>query len=227
MLNGCKAHWDFSGFESGLGYLISVEGQSPGNQDVSGCVCALSCFSRVWHCVTFWTVAHQALLSMGLSRQDYWSELPCLPPGDLPNSRVKHMSLKSPALAGRFFTTSTTWEAHDHSMRHDKICLIKILCDIPWGIWAGGGAQTIIVLNKMMILKAHQVSLLALGRGWRMGKGLVRTHLDWVSGLSCGVGLLFLHSMLTLGAYDLLAGKVPSVCLYSKHLSSNLLHGSN
>ena len=163
--SGCKALWDFSGFESGLGYLIPVEGQSPGNWDVSGwlscvCTCVLSCFSHVWHCVTFWTVAHQALLSMGLSRQEYWSELPCPPPGDLPNPRVEPMSLKSPALAGRFFTTSTTWEAHDHSMRHDKICLIKTLCDTLWGIWAGRRAQAVIVLNKMMILKAHQVTVL-------------------------------------------------------------------
>ena len=70
------------------------------------CVCMLSCFSRVWLLVTLWTVAHQAPLSMGFSRQEYWSGLPCLPPGDLPES------LMSPSLAGRFFTTSATREAH-------------------------------------------------------------------------------------------------------------------
>ena len=47
----------------------------------------------------------------GFSRQEYWSGLPCLPPGDLPNPGVKPASLLSPALAGRFFTTSATWEA--------------------------------------------------------------------------------------------------------------------
>ena len=70
----------------------------------------LCCFSCVRLFVTLWTVAHQALLSMGFSRQ-YWSGLPCPPPGDLPNSGVKPASLTSPALAGRFLTTSTTWEA--------------------------------------------------------------------------------------------------------------------
>ena len=58
-----------------------------------------------------WTVARQAPLSMGFSRQEYWSELPCPPPGDLPNPGIKPKSLVSPALAGGFFTTSTTWEA--------------------------------------------------------------------------------------------------------------------
>ena len=49
--------------------------------------------------------------SMGLSRQEYYSELPCPPPGDLPNPGIKSTSFMSPALAGKFFTTSTTWEA--------------------------------------------------------------------------------------------------------------------
>ena len=72
----------------------------------------LSRFSRVQLFVILWTVAHQAPLSMGFSRQKYWSELPCPPPRDLPNPRVEPVSLSSPALADRFFTTSTAWEAH-------------------------------------------------------------------------------------------------------------------
>ena len=58
-----------------------------------------------------WTVAHQAPLSMGFSRQEYWSGLPCPPPGDLPDPGSKPTSHTSPALAGSFFTTSTAWEA--------------------------------------------------------------------------------------------------------------------
>ena len=60
------------------------------------------------------TVAHQAPLSMGFSRQAYWSGLPCpslgdLPnPGDLPHPGIKSISLKSPASAGGFFPTSAT-----------------------------------------------------------------------------------------------------------------------
>ena len=57
------------------------------------------------------TVASQTPLSMGFSRQEYWNWLPCLPPGDLPDPGIEPVSLVSPALAGRFFTTSATWEA--------------------------------------------------------------------------------------------------------------------
>ena len=73
--------------------------------------CVLSGFSRVWLFATLWTVDLLAPLSMGFSRQEYWSGWPCPPPGDLPNPGIEPMSLISPALAGRFFTTSATWEA--------------------------------------------------------------------------------------------------------------------
>ena len=53
----------------------------------------------------------QAPLSMGLSKQEYWSGLPCPPPGDIPDPGIEPLSQASPALAGRFFTTSTTCEA--------------------------------------------------------------------------------------------------------------------
>ena len=75
-------------------------------------VCVLSCFSCLQICVTLWTIACPALLSMGFSRQGYWSELTCLPPGDLPNPGIEPASLISPALTGGFFTTSATWEIH-------------------------------------------------------------------------------------------------------------------
>jgi len=48
---------------------------------------------------------------MGFSRQKQWSGLPCSPPGDLPDPGIEPTSLMSPALAGRFFTTSATWKA--------------------------------------------------------------------------------------------------------------------
>ena len=50
------------------------------------CKEVLSCFNRVRLCDP-WTVAHQAPLSMGFPRQEYWSGLPWLPPGDLPRPR--------------------------------------------------------------------------------------------------------------------------------------------
>ena len=56
-------------------------------------------------------IAHQAPLSVEFSRQEYWSVLPCPPPGDLPDPGIEAASFVSPALAARFFTTSATWEA--------------------------------------------------------------------------------------------------------------------
>jgi len=79
------------------------------------CVCV-----HIQSCLTLrphglWsTMVHynpQALLSMEFSRQEYWSGLPFPPPGNLPDPGIKPTSLASPALAGRFFTSSTTWEA--------------------------------------------------------------------------------------------------------------------
>ena len=69
----------------------------------------LNHFSRVQLFVTLWTVPHQVPLSMGFSRQEYWSGLPSLPPGDLPDPGIKPVSLTSPALVGEFFTTSATF----------------------------------------------------------------------------------------------------------------------
>ena len=71
--------------------------------------CVLSLF-RLF--ATPWIVAGKAPLSMGFSRQEYWSGLPCPPPRDLSDSGIELVSLMSPALAGGFFTTCATWEAH-------------------------------------------------------------------------------------------------------------------
>ena len=75
------------------------------------CCHKLSRFHHVQLFVTFWIVACQAAVSMGFTKQEYWSGLPCPAPGDLPGPGIEPVSLISPALAGRFFTTSTTWEA--------------------------------------------------------------------------------------------------------------------
>ena len=118
----------------------------------------LSRFTHVRLFVTPQTAAHQAPLSMRFSRQEYWNGLPCPPPGDLPDPRMEPTSLRSPALAGEFFTTSTTWEAlqgsgsqsvvprlvalaHEelvlshsvvsNSLRHHRLQPTRLLC--PWG----------------------------------------------------------------------------------------------
>ena len=63
----------------------------------------LRCCSHVWFFETLWTVACQAPMSMGFSRQEYWSGLSFPSPGDLPDTRIEPTSLMS--LAGRFFTS--------------------------------------------------------------------------------------------------------------------------
>ena len=78
-------------------------------------LCVLSRFSRVQLFATPWTVAFQAPLSMRFPRQEYWSRLPFLSPGDLPDPGIEPVSLMSPALAGGFFTTGSTWEAQNIS----------------------------------------------------------------------------------------------------------------
>ena len=72
-----------------------------------GGVVAKSCLTLA----TPWTVAYQAPLSMGFSRQEYWSGLPYLPPWNRSHPGSEPMSPTSPALAGKFCTSSTTWAA--------------------------------------------------------------------------------------------------------------------
>ena len=78
--------------------------------------CVLSHFTCVWLFATLCTVAHQAPLSMGLSREEHWSGLPCPPPGDLPDPGIEPVSLAFPALESRFFHTNTSREAHSKSL---------------------------------------------------------------------------------------------------------------
>ena len=85
----------------------------------------LSHFSHVWLFATPWTVAHLAPLSMGFSRQEYWSGLPCPPSWDLPNPGIEPVSLMSSALAGKFFTTSTTWKAPKYSQYDSSFTKFK------------------------------------------------------------------------------------------------------
>ena len=80
----------------------------------------------------------QAPLSMGFSRQEYWSRLPFPPPGDLPDPGIKPASLVSPALAGRFFTTEppgnplgpSESESESRSVMSDSLQLHELYS--PW-----------------------------------------------------------------------------------------------
>ena len=79
--------------------------------------------SHVQLFATPWTVDCQAPLSMGFSKQEYCSGLPFCPPGDLSNPGIEFISLTSPALTGRFFTTTATWD-FIHST--DKNAVLRI-----------------------------------------------------------------------------------------------------
>ena len=83
-----------------------------------------SCFSHVQLFAALWTVAHQAPLSMGFSRQAHWSGLLCPLPGDLPDPGIP---CASPALTGEFFITSTTYYLTIRKKKkkgNDAICKI-------------------------------------------------------------------------------------------------------
>ena len=75
-------------------------------------MCMLSRFICVQFCVISRTVTHQAPLSTGFSRQEYWSGLPFPPPGHLPDPRTEPVSPASPALADRLFTTVPLGKPH-------------------------------------------------------------------------------------------------------------------
>ena len=98
--------------------------------------CTLCHLGHIWLLVTLWTVVLQAPLSMGFSRREYFSELPCPTPGDLPNPEIEHASLTTPAMTIRFFTTSATLETPNI---HTLLLLLPLsrfshvwLCATPW-----------------------------------------------------------------------------------------------
>ena len=103
-------------------YYFSLSLPSPFSHSLTHvCIDSVdSLIKLIQSCPTLWTVARQVPLSMGFSRQEYWSGLPCPPPGDLPNSAIESESLTPPALAGRFFTTSTTWRGRIYPTQLDK-----------------------------------------------------------------------------------------------------------
>ena len=86
-----------------LSHVYGLDSSSFLEKNTLGGVCTQSC-------PTPWTVAHQAPLSMEFSQQEYWSGLPFPTLEDLPGPKIESTSLMSPALTGRFITTSATWE---------------------------------------------------------------------------------------------------------------------
>ena len=106
------------------------------------CVCACVCvyahlLSHVWLIATPRTVTCQAFLSMGFSRQEYWSGLAFPTPGDLPDPGIKLASLASPALAGGFFTTAPPGSSGGSAVRiclpMQEIRVEPLGWKVPWG----------------------------------------------------------------------------------------------
>ena len=109
-------------------------------------MCVPSCFSHVWLFTILWTIAHQAPLSRGFSKEEYRSGLPCPPPADLTDPGIEPRYLGSPALAGRFFTTSATWKAMALTIQTfvGKVCFFNTLSFnfvAAVTVWIDSGAQ--------------------------------------------------------------------------------------
>ena len=92
--------------------------------------CSAYVFSYVRLFVTLWTVARQAPLSMGFSRQEYWSGVPCPPPGDQPDPGIKLASLGFPALADGIFTTVSPWKPSESNNENSILLLLNITHNI-------------------------------------------------------------------------------------------------
>ncbi|CAI9150090.1 unnamed protein product [Rangifer tarandus platyrhynchus] len=116
------------------------------------------------------TVACQASLSVGCSRQECWSGLPCPTPGNLPDPRIKPRPLKSPALAGVFYTTSAIWE-----IQWDVQTLTQLPCHTPppqpffplnpSGVRGDEGMQER-CCKRLNQAGKKMVSFLTMGSGW-------------------------------------------------------------
>ena len=132
----------------------------------------LNHFSHIQLLATPWTIACQAPLSIGFSRQEYWSGLTCPPPGNLPNRGIKPASLTFPALAGRYFTTRATWEdyvcvciymymcvyiyTHTHIHIYTHVCIYIYICMYVYththtGFSGGSAEKNLPTMQEMQV----------------------------------------------------------------------------
>ena len=90
-------------------FRVDGGGGDTGKEDWTRLCVSANRFSCIRLFATLWTLARQAPLSMGFSRQEYCSGLPWPPPGDLPNPGIKPASFMSSCIGREFFTTNATW----------------------------------------------------------------------------------------------------------------------
>ena len=117
-----RAYWVSAGPMKASSFQhISNSGEADSRIQSSPSLCCVQSLSFDWFFATPWTVAQKAPLSMGCSRQECWSRLPFPTPGDLPDPEIEPVS---PALAGKFFTTSATQGSSKKHKRTKKNCLV-------------------------------------------------------------------------------------------------------
>ena len=126
-LNGMCIEWGLS-LTDDIGKRIHIV--NVGKKRIDHYTCLPNCFRRVRLSATPWTAAHQAPLSMGFSRREYWSGLPFPSPGDLPALGIEPRSLMSLTLAGGFSTPPATREAlTPYSLVYKQnICVYVCVC---------------------------------------------------------------------------------------------------
>jgi len=112
MMEGVRFRGDTPGERKSVHKRKKESRTQPGCRGGGGSLAFLKCTGTQQVCAPLGAAARQAPPSTGFSRQEYWSGLPCPPPGDLPNPGMEPVSLTSPALAGGFFTTSDTSGIH-------------------------------------------------------------------------------------------------------------------
>ena len=115
--------------------------------------------SRVRLFVILWTVTHQAPLSMGFSRQEYWSGLHFLLQGNLPNSGIKSASPASPALAGGFFTTEPPGKPWRWLALFFLACLLKKKKKKKREIFNKENYFSILITRKILMTKTGKYKL--------------------------------------------------------------------
>ena len=92
---------------------------------------------------------------MGFFRQEYWSGLPCPPPGDTPYSGMELASLTSPTLAGRFFTTSTNWEAQ--SLQFSSVQFSHSVMSNSATSWTAARQASLSITDSQSLLKLMSI----------------------------------------------------------------------
>ena len=161
-------------------------------------MCLLCVLRRVWHAAAPWTVAHKVPLSMGFSRQEYWSGRPFPAPGCLPDPGVESTSLESQVVsAGGFFTTSATWEALQRT----------VTSGAPTSFWAN---------CKVNLEKSHEQGNAILSLQRRQEQHRATNELAWGTELVrvrmlTKVSLTTESLHLTLGSTTSLASQVPKL----------------